>query len=378
MKGPWNAYGSFALFMVVLLALIGTLGGCGKQQGQQAGGISETTAGSSAMDEMLAAAKEAFWDAEFQTAERLSQSVLSASEAQKEDRVEAYKIQAAAYTMRRVRSNALNSLVRMFELDRTARYSPPTDYPPPVLQNYYVVRDSLFSGTMDINTVAVGDFETNSIYTGKFKNYDFGALEKALPHIIMLDLTEITQLKVVDRQRTTDILRELQLTESGFADPGQAVRTGKLLGAHTFIFGQYMLLSADQVRIDARIVQTATGEVLTARQITGKFSGKPEVFLELQEKLITELVRTLETSLGSQILPDPVDEATKYYAQKKDDVKSREGYVDGVFLTSQALDAEERGDYVAAVENWKRVLSVDPENQVAATRIKVLTPLAKG
>ena len=70
--------------------------------------------------------------------------------------------------------------------------------------------------------------------------------------------------------------------------------------------------------------------------------------------------------------------ATKYYAQKEVDIDSRAGYVDGVFLTSQALDAEERGDYAEAVESWKRVLSVDPENRVAAIRVKILTPLAKG
>ena len=102
------------------------------------------------------AAKEAFWDAEYQDAVSLTQTILSSNQAIKGDWVEAYKIQAAAYTMRKLRGNALDSLVRMFELDRTARYSPATDYPPPVLQNYYVVRESLFAGTMDISTVAVG------------------------------------------------------------------------------------------------------------------------------------------------------------------------------------------------------------------------------
>ena len=158
----------------------------------------------------------------------------------------------------------------------------------------------------------------------------------------------------------------------------QAVRVGKLLGAHTFIFGQYMLLSADQIRIDARIVQTATGEILTAKQVTGEFSGKPVVFLDLQKRVITELVRTLETALGSEVLDDPLGTAAEYYAQKKVDIDSRGGYVDGVFLTSQALDAEERGDYAAAVESWKQVLSADPENRVAAIRVRILTPIAKG
>ena len=329
-------------------------------------------------DETLLAAQQAFWDGEYPVAVRIARSILSSSETNEADRVEVHKILAAAYTMNRTRQNALDNLVMMFNLDTSARYSPDTNYPPPVLDNYYAVRDSLFSGTMDINTVAVGDFENNSVYTGKFKDYDFGALEKALPHIITQDLTEITDLKIVDRQRTAEILREIKLSSSGFASPDQAVQAGKLLGAHSFIFGQYMLISADKIRIDARIVQTATGEVLSARQITGKFGGKPEVFLELEKKLITELMKTLNGALGTEVLAEPEKVAREYFAEKKKEIKGRDGYVDGIFLTSQALEAEKQGDYAAAIENWKAVLAADPENEVAAIRVKILAPLAQG
>ena len=221
-------------------------------------------------------------------------------------------------------------------------------------------------------TIAVGDFENNSVYTGKFKNYDFGALAKALPHLIMLDLTEAAKLKVVDRQRTAEILKEMALSTSGFADPTQAVQAGKLLGAHTYIFGQYMLLSADKVRIDARVVRTATGEVVVARQVTGTFSGKPEVFLQLEKQLVTELMKTLDQTLGSGLIENPAGVANAYFDKKAREVAGRTGYVDGIFLTSQALQAEEQKDYKGAIDQWKKVLAADPGNEMAAVRIKVL------
>jgi TolB-like protein len=352
-----------SVVLILLIALIGNI---------------PVAADDTSVESMVARVQQAFWHGEYPATISMAQTILASEGLEEETRAEVHKILAAAFTMNRARKNALDNLVQMFNLDPTARYSPDTNYPPPVLNNYYAVRDSLFSGTMDIRTVAVGDFENNSIYTGKFKNYNFDALKNALPHIITQDLTEITDLKIVDRQRTAEILGELQLSSSGFTNPEQAVQVGQLLGAHSFIFGQYMMISEDEIRIDARIVQTATGEVISARQITGKFGGKPELFLELERKLITELMATLSTALGSEVIEKPEEVAKEYFAEKKKDVKKREGYVDGVFLTSQALEAEKQGDYAAAVDNWKAVLAADPKNEVAAIRVKILTPLAQG
>lgn len=318
------------------------------------------------------ASMEAFWDSDYPAAEKLARSVMAEPRARKEDLVEAHKCLACVYVMQQAQRAALESLVRMFQIDPTARFSPDANYPPPVIQTYYTVRDSLFAGTMDLKTVAVGDFENNSVYTGKFKNHDFGALAKALPHLVMLDLTEATSLKVVDRQRTAEILKEMALSTSGFADPAQAVQAGKLLGAHAYIFGQYMLLSADKVRIDARVVRTATGEVVVAKQITGAFSGKPEVFLQLEKQLVTELMKTLDETLGSGLIGNPAGVANAFFDQKARRLAGRPGYVEGIFLTSQALQAEEQQDYRGAIDRWKQVLAADPGNEVASVRIKVL------
>jgi TolB-like protein len=325
----------------------------------------------------IKASMDAFWNAEYPTAEMLAQSVVSAKDAGKEELVEAHKCLACVYVMEESQRKALESLIRMFQLDPTARFSPDANYPPPVIHAYYAVKDSLFPGTMDLKTVAIGDFENNSVYTGKFGNYDFGALAKALPHVITLDLTEATDLKVVDRQRTAEILKELAISTSGFADPKSAVQAGKLLGAHAYIFGQYMLLSANKVRIDARVVRTATGEVVSAKSITADFGGKPETFLELEKKLVTEIMTTLDLTIGSGLIENPGGVAGAYFRDKSKRISGRAGYVEGIFLTSEALKAEEGGDYKGAIDSWKKVLAADPGNDVAATRIKVLEQTLK-
>lgn len=323
----------------------------------------------------LKASMDAFWEQDYPTAEQLAKQVVGTPGTGKADLIEAQKTLACIYEIQRQQMSAIRSIMTMLKIDPTARFSLEESYPPPVISRFWSVRDSLFAGTTDVKTIAVGDFENNSVYTGKFGNYDFGALARALPHLVTRDLAQAGDLKVVDRQRTSEILKELAISTSGFADPKMAVKAGKLLGAHAYIFGQYMLLSANKVRIDARVVKTATGEVLDARSITADFSGNPEKFFELEKQLVTELMTTLKTA-GAGIEGDAVGQANAFLKKKGQGISGRKGYVDGLFLTSEALKAEESKDYKSAVAAWKKVLATDPGNELAALRIKVLEPLA--
>lgn len=357
-----------AVSAVVLLSAIVVCGaGRAHRSTQRAAADTKPATARGAVD----AALSAFYAIQYPRAEELARSVLGARDASKADLVDAYKCLACVYVMQREQQRSLESLIEMLRLDPTARFSPDALYPPRIIAEYNTLRDSLFPGTMDINTIAIGDFEDNSVYTGKFKNYDFKALTRALPHLITYDLAQASDLKVVDRQRTNEILKELAVTTSGFADPQQAVHAGKLLGAHAYVFGQYMLLSRKSVRIDMRVVRTATGEVVEARQITGDFSGQPEAFFGLEKKLVTEVLRSVNEALGQES-GAPAERAGTYFGGQAGRVRKRTGYVEGVFLTSAALEAEEKRDYAAALDTWRRVLKVDPGSKVAAVRVKLL------
>jgi hypothetical protein len=157
------------------------------------------------------------------------------------------------------------------------------------------------------------------------------------------------------------------------------VRAGQLLGAHTFVFGQYMILSKDKVRIDARVVKTATGEVLLTKQVTGEFSGSPEKFLELEQELVTAIAAGIDEVLAANGLESHVEEdAQGYFAKKRATIKNRPDYVESKFLVAMALESEDTGDYEEARDAWQRVLDVDPANEVAPVRIQVLETLMQG
>ncbi|MBU1698556.1 MAG: CsgG/HfaB family protein [Candidatus Eisenbacteria bacterium] len=318
---------------------------------------------------------QAFWDQEYDEALKLADKILKTEESIPV-KVGVYKCTACTYVAKGELPNAMKSIESMLQLDPSARYSPDYLYPPPVLDLYHTVRESLYAGSMDIKTIAIGDFEDNSVFVDKDGKYDYSKLRLALVHTVMADLAQATSLKIVDRQRTETILKEIELGQSGFTDPEEAVRAGKLLGAQTFIFGQYMILNKNTVRIDARVVHTATGEVILTHSTTGDFSGDPEKFLALERDLVMGLAEGIEKILLLGEAPMECRSlAASYFDGKTKTIGKRKKYVESKFLTAEALELEDRGDLKQARTVWHSVVELDPENDVARARVRSLDAL---
>ena len=151
-----------------------------------------------------------------------------------------------------------------------------------------------------------------------------------------------------------------------------------MLGAQSFIFGQYMVLDQDEVRIDARVVHTATGEVVLARQVTGNFGGDPKKFLALERELVTVLAEGLSriTAGGGEDLE--LDRmSADYFDRKGKGIKERKAYVESKFMIAEALDLEDQAEFDQALKIWADVLRIDPANDVARQRTRALEALAQ-
>ena len=343
-------------------------------------GIVPAIAPSGTYLELASASYNEWLYANFDNAERTARRVTEDGDATVYARVEAEKTLVLVFLSKGDEEAARKALERMLDLDSTARFSPEGKYPPMVYEFYHEVKDAMPEGTMDIRTIAVGDFENNSVYTKKYKNYDFDLFRPALVHSIITDLSSSTGLKIVDRQRTEKIIEETQLVSTGMVDPQQAVRAGKLLGAHCFVFGQYMILDKKQVRIDMRVVHTATGEIIVAKQITGEFRGKPEKFLDIEKELVMIVAGAVDQVTGKVSGQKSNYQATAaaHFIAKGEDINDRDNYSEAHFLIGQAVEHEENMDYTSALTSWKQVLEMDPENEDAKQRVLVLTPIVAG
>lgn len=92
-------------------------------------------------------------------------------------------------------------------------------------------------------------------------------------------------IRVVERQRLKALMDEIGLSMTGAVDEKTALRVGKLLGANHLLLGSFMKFRS-QVRVNARVVRTETGEITGTAKVTGKF----EDILELEERLVGEIL----------------------------------------------------------------------------------------
>lgn len=127
--------------------------------------------------------------------------------------------------------------------------------------------------------IAILYFENNSA-----DRPDLQPLAKGLAHMISYEAGNWEGYEVVERDALEKVLKELELSNSKNFDSSSAAQIGKLLGAEQLVFGSYMLLF-DKFRIDAKVVDVATGRIIHSANA----KGDPQTFDVLAQELAGRL-----------------------------------------------------------------------------------------
>ncbi len=181
-------------------------------------------------------------------------------------------------------------------------------------------------------TLAILPFENNSV-TGHDK---FEPLTRGLSAMIITDLSDsVKGLKLIEREKIKAILEEISLGQSGIADESTAAMAGKILGAQAITIGSFMVLGK-KVRIDIRIINVETGEVITSDSVTGKSNA----FMELEQ----ELVRKIADSLNETFEPEKLT--------KKSDIQA-------ALYFSKGIEAFDNGELKKAKKLFKKCIKLD-------------------
>ncbi|MBU1698557.1 MAG: CsgG/HfaB family protein [Candidatus Eisenbacteria bacterium] len=265
------------------------------------------------------------------------------------------------------------SFMECITQDPQAELTGAAKLPPPVVNLFYSLRDSIvlarrIERPLQLNTLAIGDIENNSIIPGPF---DLDKFAKGLVHIITTDLSGIDNLTLVDRQRLDVLRREIEMNNNdAIFDPEKRVAFGKLTGAGSFLFGSLMMAEKNNLRIDLRLVETETGEILLAESVDGKAKSGSDL-IKLEQKLVVDILAPkIKDLLGGG--PEDWDKNLKNQIRRREDEK----YLVMVLATGRAVLAEEAGDLAAAATAWAEVVALDPRNEQAAGRTRSLAAYA--
>jgi len=204
-----------------------------------------------------------------------------------------------------------------------------------------------------IRNIAVMEFDNYSV--GKYQD-ELGYLAKGLADFFQHDFSQISSLKVIERDKIDYVLKELELAESGKVDKATAARVGKMLGAQLMVFGSITQLSSKSTRMIVRVVKVETSEIIASVDM----EGKPD-YVALEKKLVGELAEKLDIMLTDE---------TKLLLKE-----SNTESMDAAKLYAQGLDYMDQYDYAKAYEYFKMAYDKDNSFTEAKRKMEIYRPL---
>ena len=205
-------------------------------------------------------------------------------------------------------------------------------------------------------TVAVMYFDNGAM--GK-QHDDFDALSKGMSGMLINELAQDNQIRVVERDQLQHLMDE-QNIDPKRVDPSTAVRLGKLLGAHHMIFGAFVVDPSGHMILTSRAVNVETSQV----EYVARVQGKSDNVLTM----ITQLADTMVTGMKLPALDTKVSEA-RVEASKKVPFET-------VMLYSRGLAEEDKGNKDKAVEYYKASLAKFPDYAPSQKRLATLAQSA--
>jgi TolB-like protein len=199
--------------------------------------------------------------------------------------------------------------------------------------------------------VAVLRFDNN---TGDDRYEHLG---RALAAMMISDLSVVEEIQLVERERLEELMNEMDLQQSGYADPSTAVTVGMITGAQFVVTGAFATMEP-QMRLDTRVAEVATSEIVK----TADVSGQTDSLFHLQQQLADDLLDGLAIVLTEE-------DRGRLRAQQE---SNRIDDIETTLAFAQALCLVDTGYYVEALEQMQSVRDAAPGSGVVGLTLEHL------
>jgi tetratricopeptide (TPR) repeat protein len=175
-------------------------------------------------------------------------------------------------------------------------------------------------------------------------------LGRALAEFMVIDLSQTSRLTVLERLQVQLLLDELELSASGLVDPGQAVRSGHMLGAERIVQGS-LAGQAETVELNAAIVQVATAQAATAQPNALSESDNLNRIMAAQKRLVLRVYESLGVILTAA-------ERERVLRQPTENLRA-------ILAYGLGLEAFDAGNYALAMQQFSEAARLDPQFALA-------------
>jgi TolB-like protein len=183
---------------------------------------------------------------------------------------------------------------------------------------------------------------------------DLAALEVGLQHMLLTELAQNSSLRIVERSVLRELMEEQNLGASGRVDAGTAARLGRIVGARYVVLGVFMDNFGD-FRMDTRIVDVETTEVLRTQEVRGRREGIYDLLFDMATRITS----------GARLPPLP--------SQISNERRTREIPAEAVTLYSRAQVFQDAGRTDRAIELYRMIAQQFPAMTEATEALRQLT-----
>jgi len=145
--------------------------------------------------------------------------------------------------------------------------------------------------------VVVFTFDNNAIGD----RADYEGLSTGIQDLLISDLASNPRIRLIDRARIAEVLREQNLIKAGQVDPDGAVRLGHLLGARYAITGGFMADKSGNAILTSHMIEIETSRIMNPEKVTGKADDVVGMIAQLSSKLsqnISAAARPSNSGIG--------------------------------------------------------------------------------
>lgn len=222
-------------------------------------------------------------------------------------------------------------------------------------------------------TVAVMYFTNSSLV----RNADYAPLSKGIADILISELSTNQKVRVVERDQIQKLLEEQNLSRDGRVDQSTLVQLGKILGAHHFLMGGFVIDPRETMRIDVRSVNTETSAIDYVTTVTGKAENVLDLIADLGKRVnsglkLPPMPDRRSSSAGGEPTTVAAAPGADTKAESKGEAKgdarpasprpaAKGNDLRATILLSRAIEASDRKDVQGAIALYKAALDVKPD-----------------
>lgn len=193
-------------------------------------------------------------------------------------------------------------------------------------------------GTAELSPNAIAIFPF--AYQGSDPRYE--VLGKGFAEMMITDLSQVRNLKLIERVRLQALLEELELEQTGLADETTAARCGKLLRAGKIIHGNYDIQNRNKLQVELALWDIAN-------------QAEPEL---LNKNDALSNLFYLEKDLVFRVVNEMGIELTPLEREKVQRIPTRN--MQAFLNYCLGLEKEDAGDFQAAAQSFEKAFRLDP------------------